>query len=181
MARSAPGIGVANGAEARERDEVLTVRDARHRITELIRAVGVGTLTTTSLDGRLVGRPMVLQRADFDGELWFFAYAGSSTVRQLRVNAEVEVGLHDPDGQVWASMSGTARDDYDRARAQRLWHPGLAGWFPDGVATSGLTLVAVHVTEARCWNVRDGRSVALLGRGGSAPGGGPTSTGDDGY
>ncbi|MFI7023579.1 pyridoxamine 5'-phosphate oxidase family protein [Micromonospora sp. NPDC049900] len=181
MVRSVPGIGVANGAEARERDEVLTVRDARRRITELIRAAGVCTLTTTSLDGRLVGRPMTLQRADFDGELWFFAYAGSSTVRQLRVNAEVEVGVHDPDGQVWGAMSGTARDDYDPARAQRLWHPGLAAWFPDGPATSGLTLVAVHVTAARCWDARDGRTVGLLGQGGTARGGGPTSGEDDGY
>ncbi|WP_254876946.1 pyridoxamine 5'-phosphate oxidase family protein [Verrucosispora sp. NA02020] len=163
----------------RERDEVLTVRDARRRITELIRAAEVCTLTTTSLDGRLVGRPMALQRADFDGELWFFADAGSSTVRQLRVNAEVAVGFHDPDGRVWVSMSGTARDDYDRARAERLWHPGLTGWFPDGVATSGLTLIAVHVTEARCWDARDGRSVGLLGQGGSGSGGGPASAGDD--
>ncbi|GAB3861859.1 hypothetical protein GCM10029963_67100 [Micromonospora andamanensis] len=75
---------------------VLGGRQARTRITELIRAARICTLTTLSLDGRLVARPMTLQRAEFDGQLWFFAYAGSSTVRQVRVNPEIELSLHDP-------------------------------------------------------------------------------------
>ncbi|GIJ77832.1 General stress protein 26 [Micromonospora phaseoli] len=160
-------------------DEALTVRDARARITELILLARTCTLTTISLDGRLAARPMVLQRVEFDGELWFFAHAASATVRQLRVNPEVEVGFHDPDGQFWVSVSGTARDDCDRARAQRLWHPGLAAWFPEGVETPGLTLVAVHATAARSWDARSGRQVGLLGHPGRATGdGGPPAPGE---
>ena len=154
-------------------DEAMAVGAARQRITELIRAAGSCTLTTISLDGRLVGRPMLLQRAEFDGELWFFAYARSATVRQLRVNPEVEVSFADPGEQVRMSLSGTARDDHDPARARRLWQPELAGWFPDGPATTGLTLVAVHVTAARCWDRTGGRRLDLLGGAGSVPGGAP--------
>ncbi|MEV4714314.1 pyridoxamine 5'-phosphate oxidase family protein [Micromonospora sp. NPDC049374] len=160
---------------------VIGGRQARNRITELIRAARICTLTTISLDGRLVGRPMTLQRAEFDGQLWFFAYAGSATVRQLRVNPEVEMSLHDPQAQVWASITGSARDDHDQARAERLWHPGLAGWFPDGPATAGLTLVAVHATAARCWDARGGQ-VELIGPVGAASSGGSSADRrEDGY
>ncbi|MEV6694069.1 pyridoxamine 5'-phosphate oxidase family protein [Micromonospora sp. NPDC051196] len=144
-------------------DEAMAVGAARQRLTGLIRAAGSCTLTTISLDGRLVGRPMLLQRAEFDGELWFFAYARSATLRQLRVNPEVEVSFADPGEQVRVSLSGTARDDHDPARAQRLWRPELAVWFPDGPTTAGLTLVAVHVTAARCWDRTGGRRLNLLG------------------
>ncbi|AEB46483.1 MULTISPECIES: pyridoxamine 5'-phosphate oxidase family protein [Micromonospora] len=149
-------------------DEAMAVGAARERITELIRAAGSCTLTTISLDGRLVGRPMLLQRAAFDGELWFFGYARSATVRQLRVNPEVEVSFADPEDQVLVSLSGTARDDHDPTRAAQLWRPELATWFPDGPATPGLMLIAVHVTAARCWE-RTGRRQDLLGGAGSAP------------
>ncbi|MEV2240251.1 pyridoxamine 5'-phosphate oxidase family protein [Micromonospora sp. NPDC049891] len=160
---------------------VIGGRQARIRITELIRAARICTLTTISLDGRLVGRPMTLQRAEFDGQLWFFAYAGSATVRQLRVNPEVEMSLHDPQAQVWASITGSARDDPDPARAERLWHPGLAAWFPDGPATAGLTLVAVHTTAARCWDAQGGQT-DLIGPVGAAASAGPsTDRREDGY
>ncbi|GIJ21349.1 pyridoxamine 5'-phosphate oxidase family protein [Micromonospora lutea] len=151
---------------------VIGGRQARARITELIRASRICTLTTISLDGRLVGRPMTLQRAEFDGQLWFHANAASSTVRQVRVNPEVVLSLHDPQAQVWASITGSARDDHDQARAERLWHPGLAAWFPDGPATAGLTLIAVHPTAARCWDARGGQ-VDLIGPVGAASSGGP--------
>ncbi|RIV38433.1 pyridoxamine 5'-phosphate oxidase family protein [Micromonospora radicis] len=144
-------------------DEATTVRAARRRVTELIRAAGTCTLTTISLDGRLVGRPMLLQRTEFDGELWFVASAKSATVRQLRVNPEVEVSFGDPDGPVRVSLSGSARDDYDPVRARQLWQPGLTAWFPGGPETAGLTTVAVHVTGGRCWD-RRGRRWELIGR-----------------
>ncbi|MEG3634816.1 pyridoxamine 5'-phosphate oxidase family protein [Micromonospora palythoicola] len=160
---------------------VIGGRRARARITELIRAARICVMTTISLDGRLLGRPMVLQRAEFDGQLWFFAYADSATVRQVRVNPEVELGLYDPRAQVWASITGSARDDHDQARAERLWHPGLAAWFPDGPATAGLTLVGVHPTAARCWDA-SGEQVELIGPVCAAPtGGSPADRREDGY
>ncbi|TCB97903.1 pyridoxamine 5'-phosphate oxidase [Micromonospora zingiberis] len=165
-------------------DEAMTVGAARQRVAELIRAAGSCTLTTISLDGRLVGRPMLLQRTEFDGELWFFAYARSAVVRQLRVNPEVEVSFADPAEQVRVSLSGTARDDPDPARAQRLWQPGLVAWFPDGPRTAGLTLVAVHATAVRCWDHTGACRLDLGGGAGAVPGGQPPGAGelrDDAY
>ncbi|SCL16256.1 General stress protein 26 [Micromonospora nigra] len=142
-------------------DESTT--DPRGKVTELIRDAGVCMFTTTSLDGRLVSRPMALQEAEFDGELWFFAYADSAKVRQLRVNPEVNLSFSDQKRQSWVSVSGTAREGFDRAKAEQLWSPLLKAWFPDGVDTAGLTLVTVHATSAEYWDYPSGRVVSLLG------------------
>ncbi|BCJ61115.1 pyridoxamine 5'-phosphate oxidase family protein [Micromonospora endophytica] len=131
--------------------EAMNIAERRRQVTGLIRAARVCTLTTIALDGRLTGRPMLLQQADFDGELWFFAHADSSLVRQLRVNPEVAVGFGMPQERCWVSLSGTARDEYQRDRADWLWQPGLSAWFPNGPETTGLTLIAVHVTATHLW------------------------------
>ncbi|TDB75069.1 pyridoxamine 5'-phosphate oxidase family protein [Micromonospora sp. KC723] len=136
--------------------------NARRRVTELVRAARVAMLTTIGVDGRLVSRPMALQEAEFDGDLWFFASAGSAKVRQIRVNPEVAVSFSDQRRQVWVSVSGSAREGYDRARAERLWNPALTAWFPDGLDTPGLTLIRVHASSAEYWDSPGGTVVDLL-------------------
>ncbi|HET9006188.1 MAG TPA: pyridoxamine 5'-phosphate oxidase family protein, partial [Actinomycetes bacterium] len=99
--------------------------DARRRVTELIRQARICMLTTIGVDGRMVSRPMGLQEAEFDGDLWFFAYADSPKVRQIRVNPEVNVAFSDQRHDAWVSVSGTAQESYDRAKAEQLWNPLL--------------------------------------------------------
>jgi general stress protein 26 len=143
--------------------EPTGVADARRRVTELVRDARICMLTTTGLDGRLVSRPMALQSAEFDGDLWFFAYAGSAKVRQLRVNPEVNVAFCDQRRHAWVSVAGTAREAYDRARAEQLWQPLLEPWFPDGPGTPGLTLIKVRASSAEYRDSPGGAVVDLLG------------------
>ncbi|WP_433343610.1 pyridoxamine 5'-phosphate oxidase family protein [Micromonospora sp. CA-111912] len=143
--------------------EPTSAADARHRVTELIREARICMLTTIGLDGRLVSRPMGLQAAKFDGDLWFFAHADSAKVRQLRVNPEVNVSFSDQRNNAWVSLSGTAQEGCDRARAEQLWNPLLKTWFPDGPDTPGLTLIKVHVSSAEYWGSPSGTVVNLLG------------------
>ncbi|MDO3704580.1 pyridoxamine 5'-phosphate oxidase family protein [Micromonospora sp. C28SCA-DRY-2] len=143
--------------------EPTTTAEARRRVTELVRRARICMLTTVALDGRQVSRPMALQEADFDGDLWFFTYADSAKARQLRVNPEVNVAFADQRHGAWVSVSGTAQEAYDRARAERLWHPLLATWFPDGPDTAGLTLIRVHASSAEYWDSPGGAVVNLLG------------------
>ncbi|GGL96877.1 pyridoxamine 5'-phosphate oxidase family protein [Micromonospora yangpuensis] len=147
--------------------------DARRRVTELIREARICMLTTTGVDGHLVSRPMGLQEAEFDGNLWFFAATDSAKIRQLRVNPEVNVAFSDPRNHCWVSLSGTATEAYDRQRAEQLWNPMLKAWFPDGLDTPGLTLIKVHPSSAEYWdapgstmvNLFDIARAAVTGRG----------------
>ncbi|MFG2055771.1 pyridoxamine 5'-phosphate oxidase family protein [Micromonospora sp. NPDC048930] len=144
-------------------NQPTTAADARRRVTELIRDARVCLLTTTAVDGRLVSRPMALQAAEFDGDLWFFAYADSAKIRQIRVNPQVNVGFSDQRGNAWVSVAGTAQEGWDRARAEWLWHPLLRTWFPDGPDTPGITLLKVHAAAAVCRDASGGAVVDLLG------------------
>ncbi|MFG1952507.1 pyridoxamine 5'-phosphate oxidase family protein [Micromonospora sp. NPDC048830] len=136
--------------------------DARRRVTELVRAARTCVLVTFRLDGRLTGRPMALQGTEFDGDLWFFSYADSAKVRQIRVNPEVNVAFTDQRSAAWVCASGTAQEAYDPDRARRLWTAPLRTWFPDGPDTPGLTLLRVHVSSVAFWAAPDGPRVDLL-------------------
>jgi general stress protein 26 len=158
-------------------NQPTTAEDARRHVTELIRAARICLLTTTAVDGRLVGRPMALQEAEFDGDLWFFAYRNSAKVRQIRVNPQVNVGFSDPRQHAWVSVAGTAQEGWDAARAERLWHPLLTAWFPDGLDTPGLTLIKVHAGSAQYWDSPGGAVVNLLGLARAAVTGHPPKVG----
>ncbi|MFC8620591.1 pyridoxamine 5'-phosphate oxidase family protein [Micromonospora purpureochromogenes] len=153
--------------------------DARRRVTELIRQARICMLTTIGVDGRMVSRPMGLQEAEFDGDLWFFAYADSPKVRQIRVNPEVNVAFSDQRHDAWVSVSGTAQESYDRAKAEQLWNPLLKTWFPDGLDTPGLTLIKVHANSAEYWDSPGGAVVNLLGFARAAVTGRPPRAGEN--
>ncbi|MET8233702.1 pyridoxamine 5'-phosphate oxidase family protein [Micromonospora sp. NPDC005298] len=153
--------------------------EARARVTELVREARICMLTTTAVDGRQVSRPMGLQEAGFDGDLWFFASADSAKVRQIRVNPEVNVSFSDQKHNAWVSVSGTASEEFDRARAERLWNPLLKTWFPDGLDTPDLTLIKVHASSAEYWDSPNSTVVNLLGFAKAAVTGQPPEAGEN--
>ncbi|MFF4875865.1 pyridoxamine 5'-phosphate oxidase family protein [Micromonospora sp. NPDC000668] len=160
-------------------NESTSAAEARARVTELARAARVCMLTTIALDGRQVSRPMGLQEAEFDGDLWFFASADSAKVRQIRVNPEVNVAFSDQRHNAWVSISGTANEGFDRSRADRLWSPVLKAWFPDGLDTPGLTMIKVHASSAEYWDSPSSTVVNLLGFARAAVTGRPPEAGEN--
>ncbi|KAB1154481.1 pyridoxamine 5'-phosphate oxidase family protein [Micromonospora sp. AMSO12t] len=160
-------------------NEPTNAAEARRRVTELVREARICMLTTIAVDGRMVSRPMGLQEAEFDGDLWFFAYADSAKVRQVRVNPEVNVSFSDSRRNSWVSVAGTAREEYDRAKAEELWNPVLKAWFPDGLETPGLTLLRVHAGSAEYWDSPSSTVVNLFGYAKAAVTGKPPEVGEN--
>ena len=86
----------------------------------------------------MVSRPMGLQEAEFDGDLWFFAYADSAKVRQIRVNPEVNVVLlRLPSATPGCRSRARPGRSTTGRKAEELWNPVLKAWFPDGLETPG--------------------------------------------
>lgn len=138
----------------------MTDSDNRARLVELLRDSDLCMLTTMTKDGRHLSRPMSLQEAEFDGDLWFFAFEDSDLVAQLRDNPQVNVAISDRDK--WISVSGRAEVGFDRARAQRLWHKRLEAWFKEGLETPGLTMIKIVADTAHYWAAPHGRMVTML-------------------
>lgn len=128
-----------------------TTNDDRRHIAELVSDARVAMLTTTTTDGKRVSRPMGLQEAEFDGDLWFFAYDDSAKVAQILADPEVNVSFSDTKNSSWTSIAGRAEVVHDRAKAEELYTPTLKAWFPDGLETPRMTLIKVHADTAEYW------------------------------
>lgn len=135
-------------------------QEAIRTLADLIRDVPVAMLTTTGM-GRLRSRPMVTQRAPFDGTLWFLTARGAGKTSEIRERQAVHVTFVSPNDNryVWASGTATLVDDHERVEA--LWHDGYRPWFPAGPADESVSLITVRVEEAGYWDAASGRMVLL--------------------
>ena len=140
-------------------------QDDRAKVNELVERAQSAMLTTVTSDGGLVSRPMAVQEAEFDGDLWFFVNDDSDQVRQIRANPNVNVSLANDKKSEWTSIRGTAEIVHDRSKAEELWAKPLEAWFPDGLDTPGLALVKVHGEGAEYWDAANSKVRQLLGLG----------------
>ena len=141
-----------------------TDRDAAvQKLGEMIQDIEVAMLTTVDADGTLRSRPMVTQKTDFDGDLWFFTRADSAKVDEVRRDETVNLSYAAPSKQRYVSVSGTARLVRDRQKAEELWHPFLKAWFPDGLDDPDLALLKVSVERAEYWDSPSSTVVHLVG------------------
>jgi general stress protein 26 len=141
------------------------VHSGRNKIVDLVGRAQSAMLTTMTRDGDHVSRPMAVQEAEFDGDLWFFAYDDSDKVGQIMAHPRVNVSLANDKKSEWTSIAGTAEIVHDRAKAEQLWSKPLETWFPDGLDTPGLALIKVHGDTAEYWDAATSRVKKLVGMG----------------
>ena len=140
--------------------DVPTREQAIQIVASMIRDIPVAMLTTTGL-GRLRSRPMVTQRAAFDGELWFLTARAAGKTGEIRDRQAVHVTFVAPSENRYVWASGTASLVDDPAQLKALWHGGYLQWLPGGPEDSSVTLIKVAVEEAEYWDEGAGRMVRL--------------------
>jgi general stress protein 26 len=138
-------------------------KDSAATLAELVNRARICMLTTMTPDGQHVARPMAVQEVEFDGDLWFFAYAESDKVGEIGANPQVNVSFSNPKQSEWTSIAGTAEIVIDPAKAEELWSAPLRAWFPDGPKSPGLVLLKVHADTAEYWSGPSSKVVRLLG------------------
>jgi general stress protein 26 len=138
------------------REEAITI------VASMIKGIPVAMLTTTGL-GRLRSRPMVTQRAAFDGSLWFLTARAAGKAGEIRDRQTVHVTFVSPAENRYVWVSGTAALVEDPALLKSLWHAGYLPWLPGGPEDPGLSLIKVRVEEAEYWDNTAGRMVLLTG------------------
>ncbi|WP_375489965.1 pyridoxamine 5'-phosphate oxidase family protein [uncultured Jatrophihabitans sp.] len=138
-------------------------QDGRDKVIDLVGRAHSAMLTTMTSDGRHVSRPMGVQKTEFDGDLWFFAYDDSDKATQIQEHPQVNVALANDSKSEWTSISGTAEIVHDRAKAETLWAKPLEAWFPQGLDTPNLALIKVHADTAEYWDAANSKVKQLLG------------------
>lgn len=139
-------------------------------LAEKMRDIDFAMLSTKDAAGRIRARPMSNNReVDFDGDSFFFTYAGAETVRDIAADPHVGLGYQARSGLLgqrpfFAAIEGRATLIRDRPRFAAHWHKELDRWFPDGIETPEMVLIQVHADHAHYWDEADEGEVALHGR-----------------
>ncbi|MFF1571599.1 pyridoxamine 5'-phosphate oxidase family protein [Leifsonia sp. NPDC058292] len=118
-------------------------------IADLIAASKVALLTTQTAAGHLHSRPLATQKAEFDGDLWFFTQDPSPKVDDILAHPSVNVSYDT--GKGYLSIAGTAELVHDREKVDELWSPLVEPWFPDGKDDPSVALLLVHADSAEFW------------------------------
>jgi general stress protein 26 len=126
--------------------------DARAKLAELMKSVRFVMLTTVEQDGKLHSRPMAMQDAEFDGDLWFFTSANTPKAWDVNRNHQVNVSFADQNKQTFISACGIASLVRDRKKIEELWKPTYAAFFPKGIDDPELALLKVSVHTAEYWD-----------------------------
>ncbi|MBA3945682.1 MAG: pyridoxamine 5'-phosphate oxidase family protein [Herpetosiphonaceae bacterium] len=130
---------------------------------EKIKDIRIAMLTTQSDDGTLRSRPMATQEMEFDGDLWFFTYASTPKVEEVKQDQHINLSYAKPDDNLYVSVSGTANLVRDPQKMKELWKPILKTWFPKGLEDPDLALLKVSVTKAEYWETNAGTVQILAG------------------
>ncbi len=138
----------------------MSTNDETAKVAELLKQFRIAMLITTDTDGTLISRPMAVQEAEFDGDLWFFAKRDSREVAQITARPAVGVALSSSSS--WVSVSGDAEIVHDQAKAKQLWNSAVEAWFPEGPEDENIVLIKVHADGAEYWDSAGSRLTTLL-------------------
>lgn len=134
------------------------------RFSKILEDIQFAMLTTVSAkDGTLRSRPMTLQQAEFNGDLWFFAGRSSAPAEDLRENSQVNLAFADVKANSYMSVTGQGEVVLDAKKAEELWNPLLKAWFPKGLQDPELCLIKVRVESADYWDSPSSAVVQLIG------------------
>lgn len=137
--------------------------DIQH-FAKLIKKTKFAMMTTINeVDGALQSRPMSLQEAEFDGNLWFFARKSSAVIKQIDHNSKTNLAFSNIENNSYVSACGQGQMVVDHQKAKELWNPLLKAWFPEGLEDPELCLIKVSVESADYWESASAPLVKLVG------------------
>lgn len=162
---SANTIGEAAGRESFRRTPKTDTMNTEtiSKLRSLMKDVKFCMFTTADSEGHLHSRPMALQQAEFNGDLWFFTGKSTHKAAEIADHQQVNVSFAKPDEQVYVSVSGRAFLLEDRQKAAELWTFFYRAWFPRGVEDEDLVLIKVEVEQAEYWDSPSSAMVQLFG------------------
>lgn len=130
-------------------------QDERAKVAELIKDFRFAMFTTQQRDGKLASRPLTVQEAEFDGDLWFLVSKTSSPVADLSADAKANVSFSSDSS--WVSLSGTAGIIEYRQKIEDLWNPVVEAWFPGGPDDPDVGVLKFTADSAQYWDSPGGK------------------------
>jgi len=130
------------------------------KLNALLKGARICMLTTQDEHDNLRSRPMALQEADIETDLWFFTARHSPKVNEIKGDSRVNVSIIN--GNTYISISGSAALVDDKRKASDLWNPAYKAWFPKGLDDPELLLLKVSIEQAEYWDNPGGMVTTLI-------------------
>ena len=128
----------------------------REKLYAMIEKVHIAMMTTVEPDGSLHTRPMGSQKADEEGNLWFFTEKNGGVAKNVAANPQIALGYSDPHGSDYVAVTGTATLTDDQATIDAKWSEILTAWFPKGKDDPNIVLVRVDPVRGEFWDTKSG-------------------------
>jgi general stress protein 26 len=125
------------------------------QLYSLIDGIETTMMTTRTVEGALVSRPMQVQAREAGTDLWFMTTRGNELTQQLAVDPILNLTFVKSGATEWVSVSGRARVTTDFDRIRQFYKPSWKLWLPDeggerdgGPHDPRIALIEVEATGA---------------------------------
>jgi general stress protein 26 len=136
---------------------------------QLIDGIEIAMLTTRTLDGALVSRPMQTQARRAGTDLWFMTSTDTTKIEELAFDPHVNLAYYKDGSREYVSVSGTARVTRDREMIHQLYKADWKAWLGDlgGERNGGpddprIALIEVQAESATYLKSTDPRLITLF-------------------
>jgi general stress protein 26 len=132
-----------------------------HELSKKMAKLDFAMLATRSADGALTARPMSNNGdVEYQGDSYFFAYTDSRKIADIRADAGVTLSYTGAAGMLggpplFVAVTGRATLIDERAQFEAHWTKDLDRYFPEGIDTPGVVLIAVRADRIRYWDGGD--------------------------
>ncbi|RYZ61517.1 MAG: pyridoxamine 5'-phosphate oxidase [Proteobacteria bacterium] len=126
-------------------------------IAKAMKDLDICMMSTNGPRGAVNTRPMSNNRdVRYDGESFFFSYTNTRKVRDIKRSASVSLSFTGKSGTYFI-VNGKARLIKDKNTWEQHWDESLNQWFPKGIDTPGIVLIAVQASGIKYWmNYKEG-------------------------
>lgn len=132
-----------------------------HELSRKMAKLDFAMLATRSAAGVLTARPMSNNGdVEYQGDSYFFAYADSRKVSDIRADTAVTLSYTGAAGMLggpplFVAVEGRATLIEDKAQFDAHWTKDLDRYFPQGIDTPGVVMIVVRSDRIRYWDGAD--------------------------
>lgn len=137
-------------------------KDPQKKLHEIVDAARTVLLLSHGEDGKIVGRPMALQKSKRDSMIYLASGIDSKKVAEIEQDSRVSVAIQNREG--YAMIAGTCRVSQDRQLIEELWQDDWKVWWPKGKSDPEIAILVVDPAEATIWDQDLGHGLSYLYR-----------------
>jgi general stress protein 26 len=139
----------------------LSQEEALKKIKALIDQSETCFFCTEQATGPSKGvRPMTIQEADEDGNLWIISANDSHVNEEIALDSKVKLYFQGSKHSDYLYLTGEASIHDDKAKIKELWSPFLKVWFTEGENDPRISLIKVVPSMGYYWDNKHGNLVA---------------------